>query len=111
MALGLDDADKRPCLLQFDAVWFWKYLPGPARRIRYIKQRSDCMLRFITARVQDRRDNLQQANHQEDSDFISAYLREVQKSDGKLDDRCSGHCRISALFTVHTCEVVLLHCA
>ena len=74
------------CVSQIDYIWFYKYLPSKRRQLKRYKLVADRANEMVTKRIRERRENMKQGD--ETSDFISAYLSEVDKSGGKLQDKC-----------------------
>ena len=72
-------------LFQVDAFWFVKYLPSQRKRIEEFKKMSAILNSFAEKKIAETKENLEKGR--ESSDFISVYLKEVEKSKGKLQDR------------------------
>ena len=96
--------DEYPNLIfQLDTVWFWKYLPTSWGRISEAKQVGNELHDFAVRKINERKEHMEHSD--ESTDFITAYLREVKKSEGKLEDRyeqiiqCKSHNCFS--FTCH----------
>ena len=72
-------------LFQIDAFLFAKYLPGEKKRIEEFKKMAAILNNFAQKKIAQAKENLEKGR--ESSDFISVYLKEVEKYKGKLQDR------------------------
>ena len=70
---------------QLDAIWFWKYLPTSWGRIAEARQVGNRLHDFAVRKINERKEHM--GHSDESTDFITAYLREVKKSEGKVKDR------------------------
>ena len=70
---------------QIDDLWFAKYLPSQRRKIQEFKKHINFADNFMWKKIKERREIMKKG--EETSDFISVYLKEVDKSGGKLQDR------------------------
>ena len=76
----------RSCFFsQIDAFWFVRYLPSERKRIQEFKKMSAILNDFAQKKIAQTKENLD--NGIESSDFISVYLKEVENSKNKLQDR------------------------
>ena len=72
-------------LFQLDAIWFWKYRPTSWGRIAEAKQVGNKLHDFAVRKINERKERMEHSD--ECTDFITAYLGEVKKSEGKVKDR------------------------
>ena len=62
-----------------------KYIPSQRRKIEEFKKHVNFADSFMWRKIEERREIMKKG--EESSDFISAYLKEVDKSGGKLQNR------------------------
>ena len=66
-------------------MWIVKYLPSQRKRLKLFAEDCKCLNHFVEMKVRERKSKME--DFKECKDFIASYLREVQNSDGKLEDR------------------------
>ena len=62
-----------------------KYIPSQRRKIEEFKKHVNFADNFMWRKIEERREFMKKG--EESSDFISAYLKEVDKSGSKLQNR------------------------
>ena len=62
-----------------------KYIPSQRKRIEEFKKVSDYFNNFAWRKIEETKKHMKSG--EESSDFISGYLKEIEKSEGKLQDR------------------------
>ena len=70
---------------QVDYIWFFQYLPSYKKLLRAFKTVCNRVHAYVAGKELERKESMQRG--QDSTDFISMYLKEVEKSDGKLEDR------------------------
>ncbi len=68
-----------------DAFWLLRYLPAGRRRMDKFRATSEAFNKFTAEKVAEVRSKMKEG--EEPTNFIAAYLKEVEKSKGKLEDR------------------------
>ncbi len=66
-------------------MWFYRHLPSGRRQLQHFRSVADEFNAFATRKIAEVRREMEAGDEQ--SNFIANYLREVEKSGGKLDDR------------------------
>ena len=77
-------------LFQVHYTWFLQYLPSYKKLLEELKNVCNRLHTYINERVHERKEIMQTGK--DSTDFISMYLREVEKSGGKLEDRYFDKC-------------------
>ena len=70
---------------QIDEVWFVKYIPSQRRRIEEFRKHTRIFNHYVSKKIEETKQSMN--DEEETSNFISAYLKEVENSNGKLQDR------------------------
>ena len=66
-------------------MWIVKYLPSQKKRLKLFAEVCKGLNHFVEMKVRERKSKM--GDLKECEDFIISYLREVQNSNGKLEDR------------------------
>ena len=80
----------------------YRYLPSGRRQLRQFQLVADFINQFALEKIKEVKENIK--GNEKASNFISAYLREIEKSDGKLEDRSTFllHTKISTVYLFMT---------
>ena len=70
---------------QLDYIWFYRYLPNGKKQLRNFKLVADQLNEYARTKIEQVKESLTVGEDQ--TNFISVYLQEVRKSDGKIEDR------------------------
>ena len=73
------------CLFQLNNLWFVKYLPSQKEKLKRFAEYCKRLNNFVRKKVKQRK--LKMEDGKQCKDFITSYLKEVQNSNGALEDR------------------------